>query len=123
MFQRESLPLTETRVGSENLTDAIYSELAAHPKYASIVISTLTQERSRWALLDLPKYVETEYTLPVYLVVGPVDLESDVYWGAPRLHRGGARQGRQMKLPASCGACSTHRLTATTCRWRFGASL
>ncbi len=79
MFQKESLPLTETRVGSENPLDAIDSELAAHPDYAGIVISTLTQERSRWLLLDLPKHVATKYTLPVYHVVGPVDLESDVY--------------------------------------------
>jgi hypothetical protein len=79
MFQEESLPLTETRVGSENPMDAIDSELAAHPDYAGIVISTLAQEHSRWLLLDLPKYVESKYQLPVYHVIGPVDLESDAY--------------------------------------------
>ena len=79
MFQEESLPLTETRVGSENPMEAIDSELTAHPDYAGIVISTLSQEHSRWLLLDLPKHVERKYQLPVYHVVGPVDLESDAY--------------------------------------------
>ena len=41
-FQEESLPLTETRVGSENPREAIDSELTAHPDYAGIVISTLS---------------------------------------------------------------------------------
>ena len=79
MFQEQSLPLIETRVGSENPMDAIDSELAAHPDYAGIVISTLGQERSRWLLLDLPTQTETKYPVPVYHVVGPVDLESDAY--------------------------------------------
>ena len=79
MFQEESLPLTESRIGSENPMEAIDSELAAHPDYAGIVISTLAQEHSRWLLLDLPKHVESKYQLPVYHVIGPVDLESDAY--------------------------------------------
>ncbi len=79
IFEEESVPLTETRVGSENPLEAIDSELAAHPDYAGIVISTLAQEHSRWLLLDLPKHVEAKYQLPLYHVVGPVDLESDAY--------------------------------------------
>jgi hypothetical protein len=78
-FQDEQLPLTETRVGAENPMDAIDAELTAHPDYAGIVISTLHQEHSRWLLLDLPKHVEAKYQLPIYHVVGPVDLESDAY--------------------------------------------
>jgi hypothetical protein len=53
-FREESLPVTETRVGAENPLEAIDTELTAHPDYAGIVISTLTQEHSRWLLLDLP---------------------------------------------------------------------
>ena len=78
-FREESLPVTETRVGADNPLDAIDAELTAHPDYAGIVISTLTEEHSRWLLLDLPQHVEATYNLPIHHVVGLPDLESDAY--------------------------------------------
>jgi hypothetical protein len=80
VYAEESLPVTETRVGSDNPLEAIDTELSEHPDYAGIVISTLSQEHSRWLLMDITKHVEDRYTgLPVYHVIGPVDLESDAY--------------------------------------------
>jgi hypothetical protein len=72
-FERNHVNLVDARVGSGSPEEAIDNEVKADPGYAGFVISTLTQEKSRWLRLDLPALVESKYGLPVYHVQAPVD--------------------------------------------------
>ncbi len=73
MFEKNHVNLVDTRVGSESPAEAIDDEFTAHPGYAGFVISTLTQEKSRWLRLDLPALVRSKYGLPVRHVQAPPD--------------------------------------------------
>lgn len=72
-FEKSQVRLVAARVGSGSPQEAIDNEVKANPDYAGFVISTLTQEKSRWLRLDLPGLVTSKYGLPVYHVQAPID--------------------------------------------------
>lgn len=72
-FEKNHVNFVDARVGSESPEDAIDNEVKANPDYVGFVISTLTQEKSRWLRLDLPKLVQSKYGLPVHHVKAPPD--------------------------------------------------
>jgi hypothetical protein len=81
-FRKNRVNLVDARVGAESPAEAIDNELKANPGYAAVIISTLTQERSRWLRLDLPQVVEAQYGVPVLHITAPPDFfgtTSDVW--------------------------------------------
>jgi hypothetical protein len=79
-FEKNHVNLVDARVGSESPGEAIDNEVKANPGYAGFIISTLTQEKSRWLRMNLPKLVESKYGLPVHHVKAPPDFFAS---GAP----------------------------------------
>jgi hypothetical protein len=72
-FKKNHVNLVDAHVGAESPGEAIDNELKANPGYASVIISTLAQERSRWLRLDLPQVVQTKYGVPVQHITAPPD--------------------------------------------------
>jgi GABA permease len=68
-FAKKGVPLSDVRVGAADPAEAIDQEIAAHPAYAGVVISTLPAETSRWLRMNLPRMVRTKHGLPVHHVV------------------------------------------------------
>jgi len=73
VFAENHLNMFDAHVGSESPDEAIDNEVGAHPDYAGFIISTLTEEKSRWLRMDLPKLVQSKYGLPVHHVKAPID--------------------------------------------------
>lgn len=61
--------LTAVRVGDPDPVVAAQQELAGHPGYDSIVVSTFPPKISRWLRLDVPTRLERQLGLPVVHVV------------------------------------------------------
>jgi hypothetical protein len=72
-FEKNHVNLLDARVGAESPAEAIDNEVTENPGYAGFVISTLTQEKSRWLRMDLPDLVQSKYGLPVRHVEAPPD--------------------------------------------------
>lgn len=72
-FEKNHVKVVDARVGSEDPAEAIDNEVTANPGYEGFIISTLTQEKSRWLRLGLPDLVKSKYGLPVRHVEAPPD--------------------------------------------------
>jgi len=69
LFTKRGVPLSDVHIGTADPAEAIDQEVATHPGYAGVIISTLPAEKSRWLLMDLPRTVRAKHRLPVHHVV------------------------------------------------------
>lgn len=63
------LRLSGVRVGPADPFVAVSTELADHPDYHAIIVSTFPPGISRWLRLDLPSRLEKEFEIPIIHVV------------------------------------------------------
>ncbi|KGQ21802.1 hypothetical protein [Thermus filiformis] len=69
-LEAQGIPVEEAKPGDVSPLLALEEELAAHPGYQAIVLSTLPPGLSRWLRLDVHTQAE-RFGLPVVHVVAP----------------------------------------------------
>jgi nucleotide-binding universal stress UspA family protein len=69
-LEAQGIPIEEAKPGDVSPLLALEEELAAHPGYQAIVLSTLPPGLSRWLRLDVHTQAE-RFGLPVVHVVAP----------------------------------------------------
>jgi hypothetical protein len=75
ILRAHGVKLADVRVGDPDPILAVSNELAAHPGYSTIVVSTFPPGVSRWLRLDLPRRIEKTTGLPViHVIVPPEDV-------------------------------------------------